>query len=71
MARKAGLEFAGAVYHLLDRGDRQESIFWDDRDRARFLETLGEVCQRTGAGETVEEKELWKATCGPIATFTD
>ena len=30
MPRKARLEFAGAVYHLLDRGDRQEAIFRDD-----------------------------------------
>lgn len=48
MARKARVEFAGAVYHVLDRGDRREAIFKDDADRRRFLETLGEVCQRTG-----------------------
>ena len=48
MARKARVEFAGAVYHVLDRGDRREPIFKDDTDRRRFLETLGEVCQRTG-----------------------
>jgi len=45
MARKARVEFAGAVYHVLDRG---EAIFTDDRDRQRFLETLGEPCARTG-----------------------
>ena len=48
MARKARVEFEGAVYHVLDRGDRREPIFKDDADRCRFLETLGEVCQRTG-----------------------
>ena len=48
MARKARVEFAGAVYHVLDRGDRREPIFKDDADRRRFLETLAEVCQRTG-----------------------
>jgi REP element-mobilizing transposase RayT len=48
MARKARVEFAGAVYHVLDRGDRREPIFKDDADRLRFLETLAEVCQRTG-----------------------
>ena len=48
MARKARVEFAGAVYHLLDRGDRQEAIFRDDTDRRSFLETLGQVCGRTG-----------------------
>jgi putative transposase len=48
MGRKARVEFAGAVYHVLDRGDRREPIFKDDADRARFLETLAEVCERTG-----------------------
>ena len=48
MARKARVEFAGAVYHELDRGERREPIFQDDTDRRRFLETLAEVCRRTG-----------------------
>ena len=48
MARKARVEFEGAVYHLLDRGDRREAIFRDDVDRERFLATLGEACGRTG-----------------------
>jgi putative transposase len=42
------VEFAGAVYHLLDRGDRREAIFRDDRDRETFLTTLGQACERTG-----------------------
>src|SRR5450432_2742370 len=41
MARKARVEFEGAVYHVLDRGDRREAIFQDDADRRRFLESLG------------------------------
>ena len=48
MARKARVEFEGAVYHVLDRGDRREAIFKDDADRMRFLGTLGEACARTG-----------------------
>lgn len=48
MARKGRVEFAGAVYHVLDRGDRREAIFGDDEDRQTFLRTLGEVCRRTG-----------------------
>ena len=48
MPRKACVEFAGAAYHLLDRGDRREPIFRDERDREIFLATLGQVCERTG-----------------------
>jgi REP-associated tyrosine transposase len=48
MPRKARIEFAGAAYHLLDRGDRREAVFRDERDREIFLATLGQVCERTG-----------------------
>ena len=48
MARKARVEFAGALYHLLDRGDRQEAIFHDDADRELFLATLAQACTRCG-----------------------
>jgi len=48
MARKIRVEFEGATYHVMCRGDRRENIFEDDLDRARFLQTLGEVCRRTG-----------------------
>jgi len=49
MARKVRIEYAGAVYHVMSRGDRQESIFFDDKDREMFLATLAEMCERTGA----------------------
>ena len=48
MARKPRIEFAGAVYHVLSRGDRGEAIYQDDEDRLLFLRFLGEVCERTG-----------------------
>jgi REP element-mobilizing transposase RayT len=48
MARKLRVEYAGAIYHVMNRGDRREEIFKDDADRKRFVETLGEVCAKTG-----------------------
>src|SRR5258708_2312603 len=48
MPRRMRVEFAGAVYHVLDRGDRREAIFRDDVDRELFLQTLQEACSRTG-----------------------
>jgi hypothetical protein len=39
MPWKARVEFAGAAYHLLDRGDHREAIFRDERDREIFLTT--------------------------------
>lgn len=48
MARQPRIEYEGACYHVMCRGDRQEAIFEDDQDREMFLETLGEVCERSG-----------------------
>jgi REP element-mobilizing transposase RayT len=48
MARKLRVEYAGAIYHVMNRGDRREPIFKDDEDRQRFLTTLGEACAKTG-----------------------
>lgn len=48
MARSVRIEYPGAVYHVLCRGDRREAIFLSAADREMFLETLGEMCERTG-----------------------
>lgn len=48
MARQPRVEFPGAIYHLMSRGDRREDIFLDDVDRQDFLKTLAETCQKTG-----------------------
>jgi REP element-mobilizing transposase RayT len=47
MARKLRLEYPGAIYHVMNRGDRREPIFLDDEDRGLFLETLGQACLKT------------------------
>ena len=48
MPRKPRVEYAGAVYHVMDRGDRLETVFRDDGDRELFFKTLGQACERTG-----------------------
>jgi hypothetical protein len=47
MARKLRVQYPGAVYHVMSRGDRREPIFDDDQDRRLFLETLGEAREKT------------------------
>jgi len=47
MSRKLRIEYPGAMYHVMNRGDQREDIFKDDEDRQRFLSTLGEACGRT------------------------
>lgn len=45
MARKLRIENPGALYHVMNRGDRQEPIFRDDRDRESFVAMLAEACR--------------------------
>jgi REP element-mobilizing transposase RayT len=48
MARSVRIEYPGAFYHVMARGNRRERIFRDDDDRRFFCETLGEACEQTG-----------------------
>ena len=47
MARKLRIQYPGAIYHVMNRGDRREPIFKYDRDRTRFVGTLAEACGKT------------------------
>ena len=47
MPRKLRVEYEGAIYHVMNRGDRRELIFVDDEDRQLFLQTLGQACGKT------------------------
>ncbi len=47
MARPLRIEFPGGLYHVTSRGDRREPIYEDEADRARFLEVLGDVVERS------------------------
>ncbi|MBW1824790.1 MAG: transposase [Deltaproteobacteria bacterium] len=46
MSRAWRIEFAGAYYHVLSRGNEQRKIFTDDEDRLLFLELIGEMSER-------------------------
>ena len=48
MPRSVRIEYNGAVYHVMSRGDHGEAIFNGDDDRRMLLETLAEMCARTG-----------------------
>ena len=48
MARSIRIEYAGAIYHVMARGNRREDIYLDDDDRRFFLGTLSEACGMTG-----------------------
>ncbi|MGD9349971.1 MAG: transposase [Desulfobacterales bacterium] len=46
MSRPWRIEYEGALYHLLSRGNEGKDIFDDDRDRKIFLKTVGEMSER-------------------------
>jgi putative transposase len=59
MARPLRIEYPGAVYHVMARGNHGQGIFQDDQDRQCFLETLGEACEKTGWWKL--RKATWSA----------
>jgi putative transposase len=45
MVRPIRIEYPGAVYHVICRGNNRQAIFRDDQDRKRYLEKLSLYCQ--------------------------
>jgi REP element-mobilizing transposase RayT len=46
MSRPWRIEYEGALYHLLSRGNAGSTIFVDNKDRSRFLDAVGEMSER-------------------------
>ncbi len=40
MARKIRIEFSGALYHVLARGNNKQQIFKDDQDYKAYLKRI-------------------------------
>lgn len=48
MPRRPRVEYPGAIYHVMCRGNRQDPIFKNDADRRSLLKALGQTCERAG-----------------------
>ena len=48
MPRQLRVQYPGAIYHIMSRGDRRKDIYETDVDRHDFLKTLAETCEKTG-----------------------
>ena len=48
MARPLRIEFPGAFYHVMNRGNTGMDIYRSERDREKFLEYVGEAVKRYG-----------------------
>ena len=45
MARPLRIEYPGAYYHVMNRGNRREDIFITNNDRATFIHGLADSCE--------------------------
>ena len=48
MARKPRIQFEGAFYHIIVRGNQRQDIFLDEADRLRYLEQLHRYKNKCG-----------------------
>lgn len=48
MARQLRMEFEGAFYHITSRGNQRGSVYFEDKDKERFLEILSRTKERYG-----------------------
>ncbi|HET8761479.1 MAG TPA: transposase [Nitrospiria bacterium] len=48
MARKPRIEYPGALYHVIARGNQRRDVFHDDMDRLRYLARLRAYKERYG-----------------------
>lgn len=68
MARKLRVGYPGAIYCVMNRGDRREPIFRDNANRQRFVETLAEVCAQTGLPREIGVSTAYCASAGVYLT---
>lgn len=45
MARLVRVQYEGAIYHVMIRGNNRRTLFYDDKDRLRFLTRLSEMAE--------------------------
>jgi len=46
MARPLRIEYEGAVYHIMSRGDGGDRIFAEDKDKEYFIKTLQSAVEK-------------------------
>lgn len=48
VARKLRLEYPGAIYHVINRGNYRSWVFESEGARKSFQKALFETCERAG-----------------------
>ena len=60
MARPLRIEYACALYHVTSRGNAQEDIYRNDKDRMQFYTVLAEICDRFNYRSGGYNRGNWK-----------
>jgi len=58
MPRQPRIQFEGAVYHVMARGNRRGPIFVDDEDHEMFLRTVSQTALRSRSRAGLERRWL-------------
>lgn len=61
MAPLLRIEYPGAYYHVMNRGDRRQNSFRVDADRILFLDVLARTCAKT----------LWQVHAYSLSLMSD
>jgi REP element-mobilizing transposase RayT len=63
MPRKMRVQYPGAKYHVITRGDTRDDIFFDDADRYDFLKTLKPQPREWSWEATMRQTRACTAPC--------
>ena len=70
MPRQLRIEYPGAIYHVMNRGDRRELIFKSDANHELFLQPLGEACPKPNWQVQSEMIESLSENVGQASSLT-
>ena len=57
MARPPRIQFPGAFYHVIVRGNQQQTIFNDNKDRIKYLDLLEHYKKQHGFKKKKKKKK--------------
>jgi hypothetical protein len=71
MPRKLRVEYPGAMYHLMSRGNRREDLFFDDVDRHDLRKSLAARLRRetTLPIKAIAARRTWEPRRAPTRGY--
>ena len=57
MVQQIRIEYEGATYHVMARGNQGQTIYEDEQDCKVCQEALGQVCEKLGGGNEMVSRD--------------